>query len=103
MEGLCNVLLVWFEVSVNNAVVMEILQSQHGLSEVHACHIHRQRPDMLQERGTVSTCPGAQDVGERWHMCATGVQQTSFTCVLTLSVSFNKCVNLCVCVCVYFH
>src|SRR4029434_1387681 len=23
-----------------------------------------------------------------------------FTCVLTLSVSFNKCVNLCVCVCV---
>lgn len=50
--------LVRFEVSVDDAVVVEILQSEDGLGEVHASHIHRQRADVLQQRGAVSTCRG---------------------------------------------
>ena len=33
--------LVWFEVSVDDAVAVDVLQSQHGLREVHTSHLQR--------------------------------------------------------------
>lgn len=50
--------LVRLEVSVDDAVVVEILQCEDGLCEVHTSHIDRQRADVLQQRGAVSTCRG---------------------------------------------
>lgn len=49
-----QVSLVRFEVTVDDAVVVEILQSQDGLCEVHPGHIHRQRSHVLQQGGAVS-------------------------------------------------
>lgn len=51
-----EVSLVWFQVPVDNAIVMEILQSQDCLCKVHPGHIHRQGTHVLQKGGTVSTC-----------------------------------------------
>lgn len=48
--------LVRFEIPVDDAVVVEILQSQDGFCKVHAGHVHRQRAHVLQQGGTVSTC-----------------------------------------------
>lgn len=49
------VLLVRLEVTVHYAIVVQVLQCQDGLCKVHACHFHRQSPDVLQQSGTVST------------------------------------------------
>ena len=48
--------LVWFKVPVDNAIVVQILQSQHRLCKVHPGHVHRQRTHVLQKGGTVSPC-----------------------------------------------
>lgn len=48
------VLLVGFEIPVHDAVVVEILQGQNGLGEVHPGHVDGQRFDVLQQRGAVS-------------------------------------------------
>lgn len=56
-ESVC-VLLVRLEVSVHDAVVVQVLERQHRLSKVHASHVHRQRAHVLQQGGTVSTCRG---------------------------------------------
>lgn len=50
------VLLVGLEVTVHDAVVVQVLQREHGLCEVHARHLHGKGPDVLQQGGTVSTC-----------------------------------------------
>lgn len=55
--------LVWFEVPVHDAIVVEILQSQYCLCKVHPGHIHRQRTHVLQKSGTVSTCK------DQWSGC----------------------------------
>ena len=52
---MCKASLVWFEVSVDDAIVVEILQCQHRLCKIHPGHIHRQRTHVLQKSGTVST------------------------------------------------
>lgn len=54
-ESLPGVLLVRFEVSVHDAVVVQIFQSQDSLSKVHPRHVDRQSADVLQQRGAVST------------------------------------------------
>lgn len=53
-----RVSLVGFQVSVDDAVVVEILQRQDGLREVHPSHVDRQRSDVLQQRGAVAACRG---------------------------------------------
>ncbi len=53
---MCEVILVWFEVPVDDAIVVEILQSQYCLCKVHPGHIHRQGTHVLQKGGAVSTC-----------------------------------------------
>ena len=45
--------LVRLEVAVHDAIVMQVLQRQHCLSKVHAGHLHRQCPNVLQQGGTV--------------------------------------------------
>lgn len=52
------VLLVRLEVSVHDAIVVQVLKRQHRLSKVHASHVHWQRTHVLQQGGTVSTCRG---------------------------------------------
>lgn len=47
--------LVRFQVSVYDAVVVKVLQSQDSLSKIHPSHVHRQRTNVLQEVGTIPT------------------------------------------------
>ena len=47
--------LVGLEVPVHDAVVVDVLQGQHRLSEVHTGHLHGQRPNVLQQGGAVSS------------------------------------------------
>lgn len=51
-----EVSLVWFEIPVDDAIIVEILQSKYCLRKVHPGHIHRQGTHVLQKGGTVSTC-----------------------------------------------
>lgn len=44
----CVDVLVRFEVAVHDAVVVQVFQSQDGLSEVHACHVQREGANVLQ-------------------------------------------------------
>lgn len=50
--------LVRLEVPVHDAIVVQVLQCQHRLSEVHAGHLHGQGPDVLQQGGAVPPCGG---------------------------------------------
>ena len=56
--------LVRLEVPVDDAVVVQVLQRQHRLGEVHARHVHGQRAHVLQERGTVATCRSVDTLAE---------------------------------------
>lgn len=56
--SVCNV-LVGFQVSVDDAVVVKVLQRQDSLCEVHPSHVHWQRSNVLQQCGAVSACRGA--------------------------------------------
>lgn len=46
--------LVWFEVPMHNAVVVQILQSQDCFSKVHPRHFYRQWAHVFKEVGTIS-------------------------------------------------
>lgn len=48
--------LVRLEVTVHDAVVVQVLQGQHGFRKVQTHHVHGQGPDVLQQSGTVSSC-----------------------------------------------
>jgi hypothetical protein len=50
--------LVRFEISVHNAIVVQIFQCQHRLREVHACHVHGQWAHVFQERSAVTPYTG---------------------------------------------
>lgn len=39
--------LVGFKVTVHDPIVVQVFQCQYSFSKVHACHIHRQSPDVL--------------------------------------------------------
>ena len=52
--------LVGLEVPVHDAVVVDVLQGQHRLSEVHTGHLHGQRPDVLQQGGAVAPWGGPE-------------------------------------------
>jgi len=43
-----EVSLVRFEIPVDDAVVVQILQSQYGLCKIHPGHVHRERTNVLQ-------------------------------------------------------
>ena len=47
--------LVGFEVPVDDAVVVEVLQGEDRLSKVHQGHVHWQRSHVLQQVSTVTT------------------------------------------------
>lgn len=48
-------ILVRFQVTVNNSIVMQILQGQHGLSKIHPGHINRKGSNILQERSAIAS------------------------------------------------
>lgn len=41
---------------MHDAVVVEVLQREDGLSKVHLRHVHGQRAHVLQQRGTIPPC-----------------------------------------------
>ena len=41
---------------MHDAVVVQVLQRQHGFGEVKPGQLQRQRPDVLQQRGAVPAC-----------------------------------------------
>lgn len=48
-------ILVWLEVSVYDAIAVDVLQSQNCLSEVHPGHVQRQGSNILQQRRQVTS------------------------------------------------
>ena len=46
--------LVRFEVSVNDAIAVDVLQSQHCLSKVHSGHLEREAAHVLDEGGHIT-------------------------------------------------
>ena len=48
-------LLVRFEVSVYDAIIVKVLQRQDSLCKIQPCHVHRQRTNVLQKVCTVPT------------------------------------------------
>lgn len=49
---------------MHDAIVVQILQCQHRLREVHACHVHGQWAHVFQKRGAVTPYTG--DVDQAW-------------------------------------
>lgn len=47
--------IVWFDISMNNAKVVDVLNGKHGLSKVAPCLLLSHHDDVLQVRSEVTT------------------------------------------------
>jgi hypothetical protein len=77
---------------VHDPVVVQVLQRQHRLREVHARHVHGQRAHVLEQRGTVAPCRWwTEHMGSAWAPAAT--RQATVPCHL-YSVPSAPCIGV---------